>query len=632
MVALTVYTSAFICEVVRSGINTVPLGQAEAARALGLTFGQSLSQIILPQALRSVVPPLVSTLIALLKNTTIAAGFSVAEAGRIRSILSDDGENQLVGLLWVALGFVILVMVLTLVQRDSREAVERGPMSNVALRRRPGPGPASGTACSPCIGGLVLARRRSPIVVLAVLRQRPVRRPQVGVAPVQEDPGGPAPRLLATLQAFAARRGAGAGCSVRSSRPAGCPSTSRCGWCPAFVVELFRAIPLLILMFVFYYGLPTVGVKMSPYMAVVLGLMLYNGSVLAEVFRAGIQALPRGQTEAAYALGMRKTQVMVLILLPQALRSMLPTIISQLVVLLKDTALGFLITYEELLRFAQHIGGEALFGRPFVPTALVVAAIYIGHVPAADLARQLPAEAGAAQQEAHRPGGRRREEGAGGRHPRREDEWELIFCRPPGRRTTGWRPLRGPRPRRAGGQAGGTGHAGAVRVGGGRAGARRGLWHRHGHRPPARARGAGVRCGPVAGHARGRQEVVAGVDFEVGSMLALPHADAAFGGVSAWYSTIHVPDDLLPTALAELARVLRPGGHLLLGFQVGDEPMHMTSALDRHDIELVFHRRRPDRMAALLAAAGVPVEVTTVRERLKDERTAHAFLIARKPA
>ena len=118
VVALSVYTSAFICEVVRSGINTVPLGQAEAARALGLTFGQSLAEIILPQALRSVVPPLVSTLIALLKNTTIAAGFSVAEAGRIRSVLSDEGENQLVGLLWVSLGFLVLVMVLTFVQRS----------------------------------------------------------------------------------------------------------------------------------------------------------------------------------------------------------------------------------------------------------------------------------------------------------------------------------------------------------------------------------------------------------------------------------------------------------------------------------------------------------------------------------
>jgi len=118
LTALTVYTSAFICEVVRSGINTVPVGQAEAGRALGLTFGQILGQVVLPQALRSVVPPLISTLIALLKNTTIAAGFSVAEAGAIRSYLSERGENQLVGLLWVALGFIILVTVLSFVQRS----------------------------------------------------------------------------------------------------------------------------------------------------------------------------------------------------------------------------------------------------------------------------------------------------------------------------------------------------------------------------------------------------------------------------------------------------------------------------------------------------------------------------------
>lgn len=190
---------------------------------------------------------------------------------------------------------------------------------------------------------------------------------------IQEDL---ADAVLATLQAFAL--GAVLALVFGAIFAAGRLSDHRpIRWVSGFVVELFRAIPLLILIFFFYYGLPTAGVKMSPYMAVVLGLMLYNGSVLAEVFRAGVQALPRGQSEAAYALGMRKTQVMVLILLPQALRSMMPTIISQLVVLLKDTALGFLITYEELLRFAQRIGGDGQFGRPFVPTALVVAAIYI---------------------------------------------------------------------------------------------------------------------------------------------------------------------------------------------------------------------------------------------------------------
>lgn len=118
VVALTLYTSAFICEVIRSGINTVPVGQAEAGRALGLTFGQILGSIVLPQAGRSVVPPLISMLIALLKNTTIASGFSVFEAGAIQNYLAENGYNVLIGMLWVALFFVILVIPLTLLQRS----------------------------------------------------------------------------------------------------------------------------------------------------------------------------------------------------------------------------------------------------------------------------------------------------------------------------------------------------------------------------------------------------------------------------------------------------------------------------------------------------------------------------------
>ena len=114
--ALIVYTSAFVCEVLRSGINTVPVGQAEASRALGLTFGQTLTAVVLPQALRAVVPPLISVVIALLKNTTIAAGFSVVEAGRIIPSLSERGYSSLIGVLWVAVGFVILVIPLTLLQ------------------------------------------------------------------------------------------------------------------------------------------------------------------------------------------------------------------------------------------------------------------------------------------------------------------------------------------------------------------------------------------------------------------------------------------------------------------------------------------------------------------------------------
>lgn len=114
---LIVYTAAFVCEVLRSGVNTVSVGQSEASRALGFTFALTLSQVVMPQALRAVVPPLVSIEIALLKNTTIAAGFSVLEAGSIIPNLSERGYNVFVGGLWVALGFVILVVPLTLLQR-----------------------------------------------------------------------------------------------------------------------------------------------------------------------------------------------------------------------------------------------------------------------------------------------------------------------------------------------------------------------------------------------------------------------------------------------------------------------------------------------------------------------------------
>ena len=143
-------------------------------------------------------------------------------------------------------------------------------------------------------------------------------------------------------------------------------------------VELFRAIPLLILMMIMYYGLPPLGFSfVTPFIAVVTGLTLYNGSVLSEVFRAGIESLPKGQAEAAYAVGMTKTQVMRMILLPQALRAMAPVIVSQLVVVLKDTALGFIVTYQELLYLAKFYGAQPNYDSPIIPSTIVMAAIYI---------------------------------------------------------------------------------------------------------------------------------------------------------------------------------------------------------------------------------------------------------------
>lgn len=145
---------------------------------------------------------------------------------------------------------------------------------------------------------------------------------------------------------------------------------------PATVVtEAFRAVPVLVMMMILYYGLPSLGIKMDPYWAVVIALMVYNGSVLAEALRAGVESLPRGQREAGFAIGLRKSGVMTLILLPQAIRAMLPVIIAQLVVTMKDTALGFLITYHELLYYAKLLATQP--GRPILQSAFVIGGIYI---------------------------------------------------------------------------------------------------------------------------------------------------------------------------------------------------------------------------------------------------------------
>lgn len=110
IVGLSVYHAAFVCEALRSGVNTVPVGQAEAARAIGLTFNQSLSQVILPQAFRGAIAPLGSVLIALIKNTTVAAIIGVPEAAAIMRTIIENETGSLVVFFIFALGFVILTL------------------------------------------------------------------------------------------------------------------------------------------------------------------------------------------------------------------------------------------------------------------------------------------------------------------------------------------------------------------------------------------------------------------------------------------------------------------------------------------------------------------------------------------
>lgn len=148
-------------------------------------------------------------------------------------------------------------------------------------------------------------------------------------------------------------------------------------WICAVIVEFFRAVPVLIMMlfaFALYAAYDMFPSKHLALAAVITGLTLYNGAVIAEIVRAGVHALPRGQSEAAFALGLTWGQTMRSILLPQAITSMLPVLISQLVVVLKDTAIGYVITFLELVRQGVQMGTAY---SNLLPALMVVAVLII---------------------------------------------------------------------------------------------------------------------------------------------------------------------------------------------------------------------------------------------------------------
>ncbi|BBY29457.1 amino acid ABC transporter permease [Mycolicibacterium sediminis] len=149
-------------------------------------------------------------------------------------------------------------------------------------------------------------------------------------------------------------------------------------WLCSVIVEVFRAIPVLIMMIFAYFLFALYDVFPSKYLAlagVITGLTLYNGAVIAEIVRAGVNALPRGQSEAAEALGLRWGQTMRSIMLPQAITSMLPVLVSQMVVVLKDTAIGYQITFVEMVRQGTVVGSS--YGN-YVPALIVIALLMIG--------------------------------------------------------------------------------------------------------------------------------------------------------------------------------------------------------------------------------------------------------------
>jgi SAM-dependent methyltransferase len=121
-----------------------------------------------------------------------------------------------------------------------------------------------------------------------------------------------------------------------------------------------------------------------------------------------------------------------------------------------------------------------------------------------------------------------------------------------------------------------------------------------------------------------------GLLFDEGSMMDLDLTDDVLGGIVAWYSIIHTPPERLPVTFAEFHRVLAPGGHLLLAFQVGDECVHHKQAYG-HAVSLDAYRLSPDHVAELLRQAGLAVHARLVREPDEPEKLQQAYLLARKP-
>jgi glutamate transport system permease protein len=145
-------------------------------------------------------------------------------------------------------------------------------------------------------------------------------------------------------------------------------------WLAGAYVELFRAIPLLILILFCYFVLDDYGIELSAFWYLVIALTAYNGAVLGEIFRAGILSLERGQSEAAYAVGLTYWQTTLRVIVPQAARRMTPAIVSQLITLLKDTSLGVVIGVQDLLRRGEQVGE---FSSSPLQALVVVAALYV---------------------------------------------------------------------------------------------------------------------------------------------------------------------------------------------------------------------------------------------------------------
>ncbi|ASN53864.1 amino acid ABC transporter permease [Sinomonas sp. R1AF57] len=183
--------------------------------------------------------------------------------------------------------------------------------------------------------------------------------------------------LLAGLGNTALAAGASAVFAIPTALLMALARTSHRAWLrlPAVAyIEFFRSVPLLLVVYVFVSGLPSYGINPDIFWKLVIPITLCSSAVMAEIFRAGILALPAGQVEAALSIGLQPSQATRYVVLPQAVRIVVPSMVAQLVVLLKDTTLGYAVSYPELMKTANNL---TAYTSHLIQTFLVIAAVYI---------------------------------------------------------------------------------------------------------------------------------------------------------------------------------------------------------------------------------------------------------------
>ena len=439
---LGIYTGAFMAEIIRAGIQSVPKGLLEAAYSSGLSFPQTLRKVVLPLAFRAIIPPLGSEFLNNMKNSSLAMVVGVAElcwsAQQIKALTFKGFEaTSAATVIYLSLSLTIagLLNLVNLRLKILGEK-ERGfghrlahalfkPLElfsralGEALRPRPKPASLTLTPFQAAVHRLALTTRTVLVRAgkagymaflvyllyllakgLASLNYQVIGENLTALL-IWRFPHGEATEPLMglgglSLSIFMSVTAISVSFVIGLFVGMGRTAKNRIVRIPSLLyIELIRGNPLIMVIFWIYFFLPIFGLDFSVFWSATLAMTVFTGAYIAEIVRAGIQNIPRGQFEAAGSTGLTYIQTMRLIILPQALKQMLPAIAGQFIAIFKDTSLAYIIGVFELTYVGKIIANR-LMVHPFemYSTVAVVYFVccYLMSLGAAKLERRLASD------------------------------------------------------------------------------------------------------------------------------------------------------------------------------------------------------------------------------------------------